>query len=351
MLSVFSVLVLLSLVFAYRNSLSLGRVVVPVAGFAVITLFVYGNGIHDEAIGGYYLVMMFGGLLLGDTGLTFFGVLNTLAIVSIGFGEYQGWISTRFVNLTDPYTIITSALFMLSTTLVFHYMVLLVNREAENARDSEKAQLVANESLRRSEAQLESRVIGRTSELRLANDKMLEQLEKINQLQKKLQEEAIRDPLTGLFNRRYLEETLGREIARAHRENYHVGFILLDIDHFKKFNDLYGHATGDNVLKAVADLIRSQVRAADIPCRMGGEEFLLVLPGMVDGLAQQRAEYFRNQLESMPIPYNDRNLTLTVSIGVASCPENGDNWDDLYHAVDGALYHAKQNGRNRVEHV
>lgn len=351
MLSVFSGLVLLSLFFAYRNRLLFGRVVVPVAGFAIITLFVYSNGIHDEAIGGYYLVMLFAGLLLGNAGLIFFGILNTLAIVSIGLAEYNGWISNRFVNLTDVSTIITSAMFMLGTMLVFRYMVLIVNREAKNARDSEKAQLIANEALRRTEAQLESRVIERTAELNLANNKMLEQLEKINQLQEKLQEEAIRDPLTGLFNRRYLKETVAREIARAHRENHAIGFIFLDIDHFKEFNDLYGHATGDIVLKTVADLLNSQVRVADIPCRMGGEEFLLVLPDMIEGLAQQRAECFRKQLESMPIPYGDKNLTLTVSIGVASYPKNGENWDDLYHAVDGALYRAKVNGRNRVEHA
>src|SRR5688572_2007831 len=175
-LSGFSGLVLLSLFFAYRNSLLLGRVVAPVAGFAVITLFVYGNGIHDEAIGGYYLVLMFAALLLGDAGLIFFGILSTLTIVTIGSAEYNGWITTRFGNLTDLFTIITSALFMLGTTLVLHHMILLLNREAANARNSEKAQLAANESLRRSEAQLESRVTGRTAELRNANEKMQTQL-------------------------------------------------------------------------------------------------------------------------------------------------------------------------------
>jgi diguanylate cyclase (GGDEF)-like protein len=168
-------------------------------------------------------------------------------------------------------------------------------------------------------------------------------------LQEKLHEEAIRDPLTGIFNRRYLEETLTREFARAQRERYNISFMLMDIDHFKKFNDLYGHATGDMVLKTLADFMTSRIRTADIPCRMGGEEFLLVLPGMPDEKAHQRAELFREQIQSIPIPYGDENLTLTVSIGVASYPKNGETWDVLYQAMDKALYRAKEKGRNRIE--
>ena len=342
-------LLLVSLFLAYRNSLFLSRVVVPIAGFGVITLFVSGNGIHDEAMGGYYLVLIFAGLLLGNTGLIFFGILNTVAIISIGFAEYNGWISTRFGNLIDVPTIATSVMFMLSTTLVFYYMILRLNHEAQNAHNSEKAQLTANEDLRKLQADLEKRVDSRTTELQTANTKMKAQLQQINQLQDKLQEEAIRDPLTGLFNRRYLEETLVREIARARRENYDISFMLLDIDHFKQFNDLYGHDTGDAVLKALAEQLNSRVRTADIPCRVGGEEFLLVLPGILSEVAQLRAEYFRDQVQDMPIPYRDQILSLTVSVGVAAYPKNGESWEELYHAVDQALYRAKELGRNRVE--
>jgi len=202
---------------------------------------------------------------------------------------------------------------------------------------------------RNRQQELENRVTERTVELSSANEKMQEQLQKINVLQEKLREEAIRDPLTGLFNRRYLEDTLIREIARAQRENYDISFMLLDIDHFKQINDLYGHSAGDIVLITLSGELKSQIRVADIPCRIGGEEFLLVLPGMSEEMSRLRAEHFRKQIESMRIPHADNSLNLTVSMGIASYPKNGEGWEALYHAADQALYRAKQKGRNRVE--
>ena len=345
----FSGLLLLSIVLAYWNILLPGRIVASVAGFAVITVFVYTNGTHDVTAGGYYLILIAGGLLIGDTGLILLGALSAVAIVGIGFSEYNGWIVTRFGAITDPASVITTALFMLGTTLGIHYMIQRLNREAENARESENAQLIANKALLKLQTELEERVESRTAELQAANTKMKAQLQQINHLQAKLEEEAIRDPLTGLFNRRYLDETLAREFARAQRGNYDISFMLLDIDHFKKFNDLYGHTTGDIVLKTLANRLNSGIRTADISCRMGGEEFLLVLPGVLDEVAQVRAEYIRDQIQTMPVPYGDENLSLTVSIGVSCYPKNGETWEELYQAVDQALYRAKQNGRNRVE--
>ncbi|MGC1376064.1 MAG: diguanylate cyclase [Anaerolineales bacterium] len=345
----FSGLLLLSLVFATRNILLPGRIVASVAGFAVITVFVYINGTHDVTVDGYYLILIAGGLLIGDTGLILLGALSAVAIVGIGFAEYNRWIVTRFGAMTTPASITTTALFMLGTTLGIHYMIQRLNREAENARDSENAQLAANKALRNLQIELEERVELRTAELQAANAKMKAQLQQIKHLQAKLREEAIRDPLTGLFNRRYLNETLAREFARAQRGNYAISFMLLDIDHFKIFNDLYGHATGDIVLKTLASRLNSRIRTADIPCRMGGEEFLLVLPGVAGEVAQVRAEYLRDQIQTMPIPYDNETLSLTVSIGISCYPKSGETWEELYQAVDQALYRAKQNGRNRVE--
>jgi diguanylate cyclase (GGDEF)-like protein len=197
--------------------------------------------------------------------------------------------------------------------------------------------------------ELENRVTERTVELRVANEKMQEQLQEINALQEKLREEAIRDPLTSLFNRRYLDEMLLRELARAERGKYEIGFILLDIDHFKQVNDRYGHSAGDMVLVTMANQLKSQIRVADIPCRIGGEEFLLVLPGMAEEMTRLRAGEFRKRIEDMHISHEGNFLKLTASIGVASYPNHGTTWEDLYHAADQALYRAKQDGRNRVE--
>jgi diguanylate cyclase (GGDEF)-like protein len=349
LLYAFAGVAFISLMFAYRNILFPGRVLTPFAAFVLITIFLYESGIHDESIGGYYLLLLIAGLLLGDTGSMVFGMLSTAAIVVIGFAQYNGLIIGRFGPLTDATEIATTALLMVGTTFILHYIVYRLNLEAKNAHQSEQAQLLANESLRKLQAELEERVEHRTAELQAANQAMSKQLQEIKELRGKLQEEAIRDPLTGLFNRRYLEETLAREFSRARRENYDISFMLLDIDHFKRFNDRYGHAAGDFVLKVVAQRLSSRARAAGIPCRMGGEEFLLVLPCIVDEVAQLRAEYFREQVQTMPIPYGGENLSLTVSIGISSYPKNGQTWEELYHAADLALYRSKQNGRNRVE--
>ncbi len=183
-----------------------------------------------------------------------------------------------------------------SLVMVFMYHRIRLERERQQELQT------INEFLRRSEVELEKRVAERTVELSIANEKMQEQLQKINVLQEKLREEAIRDPLTGLFNRRYLEDVLTREIARAQRGNYEIGFMLLDIDHFKSINDMHGHGAGDSVLVTLAKHLKAQIRVADIPCRIGGEEFLLVLPGMSNEMAQLRAEYFREQIQAIHIP-------------------------------------------------
>jgi len=345
----FTVVTAASLVLALRNILLPGRVLVPVAGFVVITLFVFWNGIHDEAVGGYYLMLVFSGLLLGDRGLLLSGTMNALAILSIGSAEHNGWIVTPLGQMTELNTIFTSSLFMLCTTLALHYLLLLLNHEARNARENALAELVANEQLRDLQVQLENRVSDRTSELQAANEKMMGQIEQINALQTRLREEAIRDPLTGLFNRRYLEETLVREIGRAHREEYDISFLLFDLDYFKNLNDTYGHDAGDEVLKAVSDSLTTRTRTMDIPCRIGGEEFVLVLPGIVEQVAQLRAEYLRDQIQSMTISHGIHDMNITVSIGISSYPKNGETWEDLYHAADQALYRAKEKGRNRVE--
>jgi len=349
MLYGFSGLMFFSLLLAYRNVLLPGRVLAPLGGFMVITIFLVDNGIRDEALGGYYLVLMVAGLVLGDAGLIFFGSLSTLGIVVIGYMEYEGWIVSSDGRLTDPSVILTSALFMLGTVLALHFLVRLLHQEAGSAHKNELAQQAANEDLRSLKSELEERVNQRTAELQSLNEKMTSQLQEINRLQDELREEAIRDPLTGLFNRRYLEATLIREIARAQREEYDISFLLLDIDFFKHFNDLYGHSAGDLVLKTLSERLNYRVRFSDIPCRLGGEEFLLVLPGVPEEVALLRAEYFRDQIESMPIPHGTENLNLTISIGVACYPKHGKIWEELYGAVDRALYRAKQNGRNRVE--
>lgn len=168
-------------------------------------------------------------------------------------------------------------------------------------------------------------------------------------LREALRNRSVRDPLTGLFNRRYLEETLVRELSSSNRAGKNLGVIMLDIDHFKTYNDTHGHDAGDFVLVTIAELVRSKLRSGDVPCRYGGEELLLIMPGTVKEIASKRAETLRQAIESHHFVYKGKNLTgVTVSMGVADFPEDGESTAALLKAADMALYQAKESGRNKV---
>jgi diguanylate cyclase (GGDEF)-like protein len=164
-----------------------------------------------------------------------------------------------------------------------------------------------------------------------------------------LRDQSIRDPLTGLFNRRYMEESLEREIARATRRGTPVALLILDLDHFKKINDTYGHSAGDHLLRELGAILRFRSRTEDVAARHGGEEFLLMLPGMDKIDAVQRAEELRIAISEIQLLDEGINLpTVTVSIGVAVFPDHGYTADDLLRSADKALYKAKNAGRDRV---
>ena len=184
--------------------------------------------------------------------------------------------------------------------------------------------------------------------LRRAMDRLQTQLIEIGTLQSKLREQAIRDALTNVFNRRYLEETLERELARAERESYPLCLIMMDLDYFKDVNDTYGHEAGDVVLKALAETVMRQSRQGDFVCRYGGEEFVLVMPNIGIETARQRAEELHQIVNSLNIPYGNFNLTTTISMGVAAYPDHGKSKEELLRAADRAMYIAKNTGRNRV---
>jgi diguanylate cyclase (GGDEF)-like protein/PAS domain S-box-containing protein len=184
--------------------------------------------------------------------------------------------------------------------------------------------------------------------LHYANERLQTQLIEIGLLQSQLREQAIRDPLTNLFNRRYLEETLDRELARARREAYPVCIIMLDLDHFKKVNDTYGHDGGDQVLKALAHTLSEQSRRGDFACRYGGEEFVVVMPNITRHTAYERAKKLRRKLNALEIPYECHTLTTTISMGIAAFPDHGDTRKALLRAADRAMYAAKEAGRDHI---
>jgi diguanylate cyclase (GGDEF)-like protein/PAS domain S-box-containing protein len=185
-------------------------------------------------------------------------------------------------------------------------------------------------------------------ELRRFNDKLQAQMNKINSLQAQLREQAIRDPLTNCYNRRYLDETIGREFARAAREAYPISLLMVDIDHFKQINDLFGHPSGDLVLRGIGQLLRSRVRAGDIVCRYGGDEFLMLLPNMGLEDALRRAEDCRGDVTRLEVAVDSGRADISASVGVACYPIHGMTPDEVIQMADQALYLAKASGRNSV---
>jgi len=168
-------------------------------------------------------------------------------------------------------------------------------------------------------------------------------------LRETLHIQSIRDPLTGLFNRRYMEESLARELRRADRKQRPLAALMLDLDHFKRYNDTLGHAAGDAMLRAIGNFLQSRMRKDDIVCRYGGEEFTIIMPEASIEFAVQRAERLREDSKRLEISLNGQFLgSVTFSVGIACFPEHGTTGEQLLHAADLALYRAKAAGRDCV---
>jgi diguanylate cyclase (GGDEF)-like protein/PAS domain S-box-containing protein len=164
-----------------------------------------------------------------------------------------------------------------------------------------------------------------------------------------LREQSVRDHLTGLFNRRYMEETLERELLRAARKGLSLGITMLDVDDFKRFNDTWGHAAGDEILRELGSLLLRQVRGEDIACRYGGDEFIIVMPDASRVVTLERAELICEYAKQIHLQFEGQSLAaVTLSLGVAVFPEHGATSTGILRAVDAALYRAKHEGRDRV---
>jgi diguanylate cyclase (GGDEF)-like protein/PAS domain S-box-containing protein len=164
-----------------------------------------------------------------------------------------------------------------------------------------------------------------------------------------LQNQSIRDPLTTLFNRRYMEESLERELHRAQRTGAPVAVVMIDVDHFKRFNDCYGHRTADKMLCLFASFLQGSVRIDDIVCRYGGEEFVLILPASGLDEAIKRSQQLQDGTRRLYLEADGRPVeTFTISVGIGMFPEHGSDSETLLAVADRALYHAKKSGRDRL---
>lgn len=262
--------------------------------------------------------------------MLYHGLRGTLLAMAAFILPGLGWLLLSGTPVDPSTSGLTTSLSVIGLTL-FLLMVSRMNfQRTLKLRET-------REALRRSEQALQT-----------ANDALHQQLDEINALQVRLSEQANRDPLTGLYNRRYLDTTLARELARCQREGQPLSLMLIDLDHFKKVNDTWGHQAGDEVLRQLADMLASHARLADVACRYGGEEFLLLLPGMPLGVALERAEHWRQDFAAVTVLFGELSIQATLSAGIAGYPGDGTTAQDLIRAADLALYKAKTGGRNRV---
>jgi diguanylate cyclase (GGDEF)-like protein len=234
--------------------------------------------------------------------------------------------------------------FMGEFSTAFNSMVRGLEEARSQLQTREKQLSILNENLR-------AEIIERKQveeALMEANVRLHHNLEEIEKLQFRLREQAIRDPLTNLFNRRYMEETLERELTTANRERLPVSLMMMDIDYFKRLNDSHGHKMGDQMLQELGRLLQRMIRSRDVACRYGGEEFVIVLPGATLEVAGRRAERVRIEFSSIRLDNEQIAISCTVSIGIATFPLHAGSGEELLQAADQAMYAAKHAGRNRV---
>lgn len=252
---------------------------------------------------------------------------KTIASVFVGSGLAIAVMGFHFSPDTNPYSTIFCIICLTSYILAIGHFGFTRNQQLRAIR--EKLEL-------------------REQDLVTVNENLQKKLHEIDGLQNQLQEQANRDPLTGLYNRRYLDATLDREIARCQREGQSLALIMCDIDYFKTINDTYGHQAGDEVLMQLGSMLSIMVRNCDVACRYGGEEFILLLPTMPLDIAVQRAEKLRQMFSDNIVEFGDFRLQRTASIGVAVYPQHGKSAHELIKNADRALYDAKAGGRDRV---
>jgi len=185
-------------------------------------------------------------------------------------------------------------------------------------------------------------------ELRNANQLLQLQIERVELLQRQLRELAIRDSLTELYNRRYLEETLEQKLSHSEQPGLTRAILMMDSDHLKDINDKYGHKAGDEFLIRIADMIKHNINIDDIACRYGGDEYVILINDVTPQLALKKAERLRKRIGRQSIVYGTEPVTISVSIGISMYPEHGSTGEELFQKADLALYEAKRLGKNRV---
>ncbi|MFN8433031.1 MAG: GGDEF domain-containing protein [Anaerolineales bacterium] len=314
----------------HRGRVLSASIVFMSIGFTLNTLGVIGLGTIRTPTTATYLFFIVMAVILFD----YKGIIVSISVCSI---TILGLIMAENSGVLPPPNLSVTVTQWVSYTVLFT-LTAAISNEANRMMKSalHKAE---NENAERKRVE---------TELRRVNDLLILQLEANNSLQLELREQALRDPLTGLYNRRYLRETLEQEVTKAKRDQTPLSVIISDIDHFKLINDSYGHQVGDQFLVEIAKLMKTHARSTDFVCRYGGEEFLIVMPGTPANAAIKRAEEILQKCTDTIIVHEGKNLQVAMSLGVATYPDHGQEFEEIIIKADKALYISKQNGRNRI---
>jgi len=269
------------------------------------------------------------GLIFDLRGNVIGTIAASMAVLGLIVAENAGWLRQPFYDVGVTQWVTFTTLFGFTSGLTYY-----INQGTKSA-----LALARKEIEQRKQAE---------QSLKAANEELHLRVFEVQRLQAELHEQTIHDPLTGLYNRRYLSDALAREIMQAKRANSTLTFVMADIDHFKFVNDSYGHQAGDEVLVQVASLLKKHARGSDIACRYGGEEFLLVFPGTSLEFARKRAEEIQQNCAALSIQHEGKNIAVMLSFGVAAYPDHGQQWEQIIVKADKALYQSKCNGRNQV---
>lgn len=269
------------------------------------------------------------GLIFDLRGNVIGTIAASMAVLGLIVAENAGWLRQPFYDVGVTQWVTFTTLFGFTSGLTYY-----INQGTKSALT-----LARKEIEQRKQAE---------QSLKAANEELHLRVFEVQRLQAELHEQTIHDPLTGLYNRRYLRDALARQIMQAKRANSTLTFVMADIDHFKFVNDSYGHQAGDEVLVQVASLLKKHARGSDIACRYGGEEFLLVFPGTSLELAHKRAEEIQQNCAALSIQHEGKNIAVMLSFGVAAYPDHGKQWEQIIVKADKALYQSKCNGRNQV---
>ncbi|MEI6290591.1 MAG: GGDEF domain-containing protein [Chloroflexota bacterium] len=294
------------------------------ASFLLITASIASEGsIRTPTITNLALVIIISGILFD-----FKGILISIAASSL---SVYGLIYAENAGMLQPFHYATSMLQWFTLTLSFFI----------TGGITYFTHMITMTALKRSKKEIQVR--------KQVEKELQQRVAEVEKLQEELREQALHDPLTGLFNRRYLAETLPRELTRCTREKEPLSIIIADIDHFKTINDNFGHLTGDKFLVRIAGVIKQILRDSDIVCRFGGEEFLIVLPGASLDSARERAEAIRQKCANMLLQHEGQEIGITLSLGVSAARQHGTEGETIITKADQAMYYSKQMGRNQVQ--